>query len=278
MNTIKYILLVIIVLGITGCSNEYASNEESAPLGMMDESTAPGNAKDEQKPRTKYLAYVHHVRVILEQKEIPEVFEKLVSFCNEDEVNKCTLLHSRLNTGDYSYGKIQVRILPGGVDSLLKVASRGGEISERATNVQDLQDAIVNNQKRLEMLTQYHNRLTQLEKEPSHNIETLIKLAQELSRVQSDIEYAEGRKAKLLQQTQMDIVDIALDTPSYVSFWTPISESFSGFGENLSESIAQAITALAYLLPWIFILMILFVAWRMIRHKMRVKRQSIKDR
>ncbi|RBP49360.1 DUF4349 domain-containing protein [Arenicella xantha] len=265
MNYIKYILSSLILLNIIGCSSE--SSYDAASLSKRKEASVEA----EQRNRSEYLAYEHRITIDLPKDDIGKIFEEIISFCADDTTNKCTIIHSSINTGDYSSSNIQARVLPAGVEPLLSLASGQGNILNKSTDVEDLQDAIVNGSKRLEMLLQYQSRLIELEKESTSDIESLIKIAQELSKVQSNIEYAQGEKAKLLQRTQMDIVHISLRSRSYVSFWGPISGSLADFGENLSEGISQAIITVAYLLPWVLIVLFLLYVLRIVWRKTRAK-------
>ena len=251
MNHIKPIYLILIALNISGCSSDSSSEPQ---YSMM---SSASSTRLKQKGKSKYLAYEHSMTIEFPKKEIGKAFNSIISFCSEDVINKCTILHSSLNAGSYASSNIKLRISPDGVEALLGVASEKGAITRRSTDVEDLQDAIVNGTKRLEMLIQYQNRLLKLEEQSSKNVDSLIKIAEELSKTQSDIEYATGVKAKLLQRTQIDIVNISIQRLDYTSFWTPISNSFSNFGENLSDGISETVNAVAYLLPWALILLLL---------------------
>ncbi|MCP5158700.1 MAG: DUF4349 domain-containing protein [Gammaproteobacteria bacterium] len=266
MSYIKYLISSLILLSIFSCSSK-PPDDDAASFSTHKEASI----EEKQRKGTEYLAYEHKITIDIPKEEIERVFNEIVSFCAEDAKNQCTILHSSLNTGDYPSGNIQVRVLPNGVDPLIHLASKQGKISNKSTDIEDLQDVIVNGNKRLEMLLQYQSRLTELEKKSSSDIESLIKITQELSKVQSDIEYAEGEKAKLLQRTQTDIVHILLHTSSYSSFWEPISASFADFGKNLSEGISQTIVAVAYLLPWAIIILSLLYFLRIIWRKTRAK-------
>jgi len=224
------------------------------------------------KQRGEYLAYEHSVTIDLPKNHVAEAFEKIISYCSDDVANKCTILYSSLNTGDHSSSDVKIRVLPNGVDPLLGIAAQQGSVFSKSTFVEDLQDAIVNGDKRLEMLHLYQVRLIELEKKSHSDVESLIKIAQELSQVQSDIEYAEGAKAKLLQRTHMDIVNISLQSDRHRTFWGPISDSLGDFGENLADGVSQAIVAVAYLLPWIFILLFTLYFVRIIWLKTRSRK------
>ena len=265
MDMGKYIFFVLIHLIIVSCSVDSASDVNTF---SPNQSTLSESKKGE---KAKYLAYTHSLSITLPKADVETSFNEIIQFCAQDTAGQCTVLHSSLNAGEYSFANIQLRILPDGVNPLFSMASKKGDVSSITTDVEDLQEAVVNNEKRLEMLLQYQARLIKLEEKSSGNIESLIKLTQELSQVQSDIEYANGDKAKLLQRIQMDIVDISLRAHSYGSFWGRISDSLAGFGENLSEGISLTITVIAYLLPWLLIIMLLVYVFRVIWRKTRNK-------
>jgi hypothetical protein len=266
MNKIKFLMCGFFLLSLVGCSSE-------PPENVVDSFSTheEGVAELKQRDRSGYLAYLHRINVDLPEEAIEQVYNQIVTFCSEDAANKCTILYSSLNTGRYSSSSLQIRILPDGVGPLLNMATKRGNVSSKITEVEDLQDAIVDGDKRLEMLRQYQEKLIELELKSNHEIDSLIKVTEELAKVQADIEYATGEKAKLLQRTQMDLVHISLNTISYKSFWGPISDSLSDFGDNLSEGISQAIIALPYILIWTLVILPLFYLIRIVWRRTRAK-------
>jgi hypothetical protein len=260
MKLFSILFLLLSLLTVTACSSD---NQHTSPLQSLEQTSrtydeAPANAKSNallsssaKRQSSKYLAYRHRVQIALTEKQIDPVFKKITAYCNNDTTYKCTLLHSSLNTGEHTSANIRLRILPKGIPQILELASQQGKISNRSTDVDDLQSAIVDNKKRLEMLIKYRNNLTALEEKSNNNINSLIKITKEIARVQSQIEYAQGAKARLLQRTQTDILNISLHPNSQTapSFWEPILDALKHFTTSLSEGIASSIYALAYLLP-----------------------------
>lgn len=226
---------------------------------------------DVQRGSSEYLAYEHRITVNLERESIESNFNRLVDYCGKDRTHQCTVLHASINTGDYASANLRMRLAPAGVEALIAQAAEAGELNARAMDVEDLQMAVADNSKRLDMLLQYQARLQALEKESTADVDALIRVASELARVQSDIEYAQGDKAALMQRIQMDIVTVSLEPKRYGSFLEPIGEAVSGFGENLSSAIAYAITGIAYMLPWLILLSIVvwLVRWFWLRRKVR---------
>lgn len=259
------IITTAVLLIISGCSSSENSNTDHF---SGSEKGAPINQKD----RGKYLAYEYKISVDLPQKEVEPAYQKIIDSCVSDTKFNCTILSSTLNTGKYGSSDITLRIQPKGVDSILKIASSEGEITRQSTEAEDLESSITDVEKRLDMLRNYRSNLEALEKKTNQDIESLIKIAQELSQVQSSIEAAETTKNRFQQRINMNIVRISFFTQSYTSFGQPISESLKQFGGNLSEGISNVIMAVAFLLPWL--ILISFAIYIICVIRRRIKRRS----
>ncbi len=221
--------------------------------------------------REQFLAYEHSVTIDAPEAEVKPLLDKLVSACNADVANRCTLLASGIEGGRESSAHLRVRIKRAGVDKLIAVAAAGGEIASRNTAAEDLEGPIRDNAKRLEMLRNYQKKLEALESKVGNNPETLIKLSEELSTVQSNLEYATGAEAHLMERVNMDLLNIAIQSHTRRSFWSPVKRSIDDFGSNLSEGVASAVTGVAYLIPWTLILFLLGTLVRRIWRKARGK-------
>jgi hypothetical protein len=126
---------------------------------------------------------------------------------------------------------------------------------------------IVDNKQRLDMLEGYRNRLLVLQEKATNDIESLIKVSSELSKVESEIESARGKKDFLHQRVSMDIVNFDFQVGYFRSFWRPIRESLANFSKNLSDGISATIIAVSYLLPGIIVLSGMFFALRYVWKK-----------
>ena len=62
-----------------------------------------------------------------------------------------------------------------------------------------------------------------------------------------------------MQRVDTEILNVSISSYESQSFWSPIGQSTSDFGVHLSQGIATAITAVAYLIPWGLI--IAFIVW-----------------
>ena len=240
-------LILIIVLTLNGCSG---TQEDSSEIAQFAD-TAMRVSLENDNP---YLAYEHSVVLELAEEGIHSVYEELIDSCSKIE---CTVLNSSINNGRYTSANIRLRIQPNKLIGLIESLEKQGEMISQSTRVEDLAKIIVDSQKRLSMLTNYQAKLLTLEEKPNASIDELIKISSELSEVQSQLERESGSNKYLLQRTSMDLLNISLVQRQKDSFWFPIGEAFSSFGGNLSDGISGAIEAVAYLLPWFFLLLLM---------------------
>jgi len=219
-------------------------------------------AQSKQRDKNRYLAYEHHVTVDAPEERLEELFNNVIEHCANDIDNACTVLDSNLDTGRYVSANIRLRIKPDGVKETITIAAKDGDIVNQSTHVEDLAKPIAEKDKRLKMLQSYRAKLIELEKKAGNDIDALIKIASELSNVQSELEQAKGGSEHLLLQTNMDIINIGFTANKNRGFWSPVSRSLSSFSRNLSEAISQTITVTAYILPWLIIIIGIWFLFR----------------
>ena len=245
------LIATLILLVSSGCSdssyNLAKTNWEYSTQGLVVET---------DRSESNYLAYSHSVTVETQQSLIAKAFEDIKSACSNNKEHHCQILESKIGSNNYS-NSIRLRIAPKAVGEILKPAEAAGKIVSQSTNIVDLQDKIIDNNKRLDILLKYQERLTTLEVQATNDIVSLVQITEELAKVQSDLEYAQGEKSQLRQRIQLDIVNISFIRSSHSSFWSPIGDAFDEFSDNLSEGIASVIVGIAFLGPWIITLLLI---------------------
>jgi hypothetical protein len=254
--------LLVICLALTACGQ--SAHKFSASKSEI----AQSSQADKGDVRNKYLAYVHSLTVETDEDGVRTLYEKIMASCNADKESGCTLLDSNLGMGQYVNGNIKIRAKSEGIQNLIRIVGAGGKITEQSTSVEDLTHSIVDSNKRIEMLQQYQKKLIELEHRPNNDVDALIKLTKELATTQSELEQTSGENARLLERVNMDILQISIRADTSRSFWKPIGSAFSEFAGNLSNGISTTITALAYILPWLVILLVFgFIGRKMWRRK-----------
>lgn len=236
--------LALVLLMLVACSRHEAT-EGAARANLMAPmaSTAPGAAE-------RQLAYEHTLSVDVADETIAPLFESAEASCQADGADLCVVLESHIDTGPSPSASLKFRAKPVGIQKLVAVLGHNGGVISQSTTAEDLASPIEDAGKKLAMLNDYRSRLEALRGRAGNDIDSLIKLNHELAQVQSDIEEAAGAQAYLERRVQTEILDVSIGSIHRRSFWKPIAQATGDFRSNLSQAIASAITALAFLIPW----------------------------
>jgi acyl transferase domain-containing protein len=237
---------LVSAFGMTACNRN--SHLASEPLAFM-AASQPLRAE----PAHGTLSRDHSVTIEVRESDLQASFQRLTDRCAKDSADHCTILQSDVSSGQFPSGLVMLRIDPKAVEDLIGFAASLGRLEHRSTRVEDLADAIQDTQSRIEMLTTYRKQLLDLQGKAGTNIDAAIKVASELSSVQSNLEQANGQAAFQAKRTTTDIVTVHFSVTEQKAFWRPIQGAIRDFLGNLSEGISQAITAVAYILPWLLV-------------------------
>ena len=217
-------------------------------------------AQDAQpEDANRYLAYEHALAIRAEDDKVVGLFDAAQAACRAALEDSCVILEASIQRGDSATASLRFRARSGGIRKLIEVLSAGGEVMNHATSAEDLAGPIADHEKQLAMLTDYRKQLEALRGRPSNDLDALMKLTRELAQVQSQIESLSGNQAHLMKRVQTELLSVSINSVRSQSFWSPITDSASGFGEILSRGIAGIILTVAWLLPWVVVASL--VAW-----------------
>jgi hypothetical protein len=240
---------------------------------------APVGAQAAQRRKT--LAYEHSVSIELDRKVIPARLREIESGCAASQPVACTVLEVNLHSQKEVFnGLIRMRIAPGGVDSTIEAASQGGKLTSRSTRAEDLAQPIEDTQRKLALLTTHRDRLTEIMKSKDLKIEQLITVSKELATVQTQIDALGTDQAQLQRRVDTDLLTINLAPPdvAYFAQETPIRDALRVFGSNFREAVSQVITFIAFVLPWLVIvlpgLFLLRFFWARIGRRLAQRKQT----
>jgi hypothetical protein len=240
----------MVILSLSGCSRNMVASQ-AALLDAPAEAPAANSVN-------RYLAYEHFITIDAQKDEVPALFDAAQKACREAVAESCAILDSRISSGDVASATLKFRARSEGIKKLVAVLSTQGKIASQSTSAEDLAGPIEDTAKKLAMLTTYRSKLEGLLGRSNNDVDALIKLNRELADVQGQIESLSGEQAHLVQRVETEILNVTLSSYANRPFWGPIGESASSFGESLSDGIATAITALAYLIPWSLVLLLFF--------------------
>lgn len=267
------LLALLLTATIAGCGNKNEANYArvaAAPEQAMlqqDKRAEPGSTAK------RYLAYEHSVEFHTAFDKVEELYNTALKACNDAAAEQCTVLDIQLSTY-YNYNaQLKFRAKPEGIQKILKALGDKGTIVRQSTSAEDLSGPISDSQKRLEILRDYRSKLEALRSKASSDIESLIKVNEQLAQTQGEIESLTGQNAYLMQRVDTEILNIQIGAENKNSFWHPISRAMSDFGSNLSSGISGGITAIAYLIPWGLLLFAVFLVLRLLWRRLRKARQ-----
>jgi hypothetical protein len=170
--------------GIAACNRNEHSFGNAAPL----------MAAQKVQSASGTLSQEHSLTIDVAESDLDSRFRVLTDRCVGDSEHHCTILQSDVQTGQFASGLIRLRIDPAAVGDLISFEVSLGNLEHRSTSVEDLAEAIQETQSRIEMLTNYRKQLLELQAKAGTNIEAAIKVASELSTVQSKLEQAAGTR------------------------------------------------------------------------------------
>ena len=249
MLMMRRVIFVVFAVLLTGCDSGhgmYASAYKDA--------NEVQDLHNAQRAKTEFLAYTHRITVEVARPALSTVFNSVLEACVKETEYTCLIMSSQVSGGNYVYGNITLRVSPDGIEKYKKLVTDSGDVAQQSMSAEDLTSMVRDSEQRLDMLAAYKTRLQKLEQNPNVDVDALIKLSSEMAAVQTQIEYTQGEKAKLYQRINMEVLEITLDTSEYASFYSPISDALTTFGENVSDGLGIFITAIAYLLPWLLLL------------------------
>lgn len=248
------LLIAILMIGLSGCTKKIEAGENSPlmplKIKMIDEA---GNESGRD------LAYERSITIDSSEDKIVGLFESFQKNCRDASADACTVLDSNIEMSRNPSARIKFRAKPKGIQKLVDSIGKQGEIFEQSTRAEELATPLMDASKQLEMLKDYRSKLEALLNRKNLDADSLIKLNKELSQAQSEIETQAGKQAFLNQRLETEILNVSIVTYRNLSFWNPITRSVQDFGTNLSEGISSAIIGIAFLIPWLILL--LFLVW-----------------
>ena len=254
--------------GVGALSREALPGEVAADGAMtMEAEVAAPSAEAEQT----LLALTHSVIVAADAAAVPTIHARLRARCAADRANACTVFGSSLQRNeDEATASLTLRIRAAGVEPLLGVIGSDGEIERRETTSEDVTHAIRDGDARLRMLREYRERLLELQRTGSRDIETLMKLAEQLASVQSQLEQAEGEQKHLRGRVERDLVNVRIDSDAPMNSWRPVGDAIDDIPVVLAVTVAGIISFLTAAIP--ISLVALPVFWLLLRWRRRRNR------
>lgn len=243
---------VLLAAALASCSRHVAHDT------TMPDGAAP-IAQASPAPRNASLAVERRLELDVGADRVAPLFEATLAACAADAADDCVVLESNLSTGDAVNARLKLRASAAGVAKLAKPLRTGGGVVSETATAEDLAAPLADNDRKLAMLRDYRDSLLALRARGGNNIDALIRTNQELAQVQSQLEATAGEQAHLQRRVATETLTVVIDSAREGALWNPVAQSLHEFGGNLSTAAASVVTFVAFLVPWLVILVPL--AW-----------------
>lgn len=268
----KFLVTLLTLFWLVGCSQS-AKESAMAPTSMMkavsaEDSTAPSSMPEASATTTPaMIAYEHTLHVDVPESDVAVLYTKAQSLCKNGE---CAILESNVDTGESYQGSLKLRAKPAKIDAIIKALSAQGEVVNHSISGEDLALPISDATKKLSMLQTYRDSLETLLKRPNVDIDSLIKINQQLAQVQSDIESLSGEKTHLELRVKTEILNILIVSETNRSFYAPIQHTLSAFKSTLAAGISALIATIAFVLPFGLVVWLGRKGWSVFKREKKV--------
>ncbi len=302
----RYTSALFLVLLLVGCNPESSSNNDGVARKQMDIAAAPGGRGVMPQSPSPYfssdalsgqaekarLAYRHMIVLEAPSASLAAHFDRARDACLRREALKCLVIEASLTLPEEGEGshkmppqaRLRIRLpheniapfeailhepLPGQKETDMSLRSR-------TTSADDLSRTMADTERRQAQLLSYRDRLTALSARKDSRVEDMIRIEQELSKVQTEIETAEAAKKTLQERVDTEEVSIDFTTPraEWQNQATPIGDTLREAGATLAESTASALRFVIVMIPWLPLLALAVYAIRRLRRYWRQEKKS----
>jgi len=260
---LNFVLPALLLLATAGCDQTPTASSVAVGRSMA----APAAMKVAETPDGPKLAYHHWLEFEMPAPSVAPRYERARDKCLADPAEGCILTNASIDAGDPRNGRgphasLTIRLPHAAVaeyEQALQQPVAGEtagavELRARNTTADDLTAAIQDTDRRLAQLNDYRDRLTELAKRADAKVEDLIKVEQELSNTQAEIEQITAQQAHLNQQVATELLTINLSADTATDGISgPVSQVWRNARAVLGQNSANALRFAIGAVPWLVI-------------------------
>lgn len=222
---------------------------------------------------------IQNAQISLEVKNVSAAADKIIDL-NKQNGGYTVTSHMNKNNDRIS-AVLSIKVPQQKLNSILASIAAYGEVIDKVINTEDVTEEYYDSEARLKVLKAKEERLLSLMNKAA-NVSDIISIENELSNCRSEIEVLTGRLKYLSNATDYSLVDINLHQAVGGTVRTPrgtLGKAFQGLINSLNQMIHAAsnlVVLLFVLLPWAFVLFLLFMLIRYLylKKKSRVPEET----
>lgn len=225
----------------------------------------------------RFTAERDKLDVVTSESGLQKSWESVVAFCG---TIRCEVISSSIATRTAESapsGNVSLRVAPDDLGKLLAHVQGLGKIAQHTTEREDETASVVDTEARIKNLTSFRDNLRAMLAKPSATVSNVVEIDKQLTDTQSELDSETAQRKILAEETEKITVEISfrVEEPSvaiggFSEIWTALRES----GSVLGDSIANLITTIVAIIPWLILILpafwLLAKAWR----KLRLRRQA----
>lgn len=277
------LLLVFTAQMLAGCGNSkqaadnvaYESKSEAAnetyTFQMPNMGTAPVIPGDIERK------IIQNVDLSLKVDDVEAVMDKIILLTSQ---NDGYIVNSSIYKQEDSYrASLTIKIPQEKLTGTVNTISDYGEVTNNDTYTEDVTEEYYDAQARLKVLEAKEVRLIAL-LDKAANIPDIVTIESELGNVRSEIEVIKGRLQYLTNSTSFSTININLRQAIPGQLKAPqgtTGKAWQGLIASLNNMIdfgSNLIIFLVTILPWLVVLVIIYIAVRWIRNKRKNRNDS----
>ena len=246
LASLRTILLALLLMPLlTACSKKQEVTPQASIGGEKNKAGAA-------------LAYEHRLTLRLPSETIAPRLAEARAACESARFGECSVLRIEQSSWDAA---LIVRIVPAGVEPLVSLAAKGGEVGERETSAEDLAPAVADNQRQQNLLKAQQQRLDALAARKDLAVADLIALGKEQASVESQLQELERQSAGQQHRIATNLLTLRLRPLGADSRGAQLRESLKGVLDEFVDGLANAIQAISYGLPFVLLGFPLLLLW-----------------
>jgi hypothetical protein len=222
------------------------------------------------------IAYTYSYAFRLSSDRVSEVQERHLDLCERLGPSRCRVLNLERgsSSGDYVMASLRLQVAAPlarqfGRQIVAAASEAGADTVERGIAAEDLSKQMVDTEARIRTREALVQRLTQLLQTRSGNIQQAVEAERAINSAQEELEAARAWLEEMRSRVAMSTfqIDYASGAPLAGGAQEPLRVAIAETGTIFARSLAFIITALALLLPWLILALLIFLLVRTARQR-----------
>ena len=228
------------------------------------------------KGSQRFIAERDAIQLVTSESQLESAWESVVTFCR---TIRCEVISSGITMRtpqSVPSGMVSMRVAPEDLQKLLSHLQGLGKIAQHTSDREDETNAVIDTDAKIKNLTAFRDNLRAMLARPSATISNIVEIDKQLTDTQAELDTETAERKVLADETEKVALEVSFRVPETAPITTGLSEiwdSLRGAGSTLGDSLANLITTIVFLIPWL--LALLPCSWLLIKAWKRSRRRPI---